>query len=65
MSLGPRAAARRPVRSERLQLGDSDPAIPLDRVPYFLRDLRNLGIAAAAMLVLLVAGAQLIPLVVK
>ena len=46
-------------------LDNADPAIPLDRVPYFLKDLRHLGIVAVAMVVLLVGGAQLIPLVVK
>ena len=46
-------------------LDGADPAIPLDRVPYFVSDLRHLGIVAALMVVLLVGGAQLIPLVVK
>ncbi len=65
MSLAPRAAAvgRRPQRG--ILIGDDDPAIPLDRVPYFTSDLAKLGIVAALMLVLLVIGSQLIPLVVR
>ena len=62
MSLSARPAAR---RGGRIALDSTDPAIPLDRVPYFLSDLRHLGIVAVLMVVLLVAGAQLIPLVVK
>jgi hypothetical protein len=63
MSLAPRAAnaARRGQRG--ILIGDDDPAIPLDRVPYFTSDLARLGVTAALMLVLLVAGAQLVPLV--
>ena len=63
MSLAPRAQAGR--RGGRIVLEGDDPAIPLDRVPYFTRDLARLGIVAVVMVVLLVAGAQLIPLVVK
>lgn len=65
MSLAPRAATagRRPQRG--ILIGDDDPAIPLDRVPYFVSDLAKLGIVAVAMLVLLVVGSQLIPLVAK
>jgi hypothetical protein len=62
MSLAPRSALK---RGSRLVLDSADPAIPLDRVPYFLSDLRNLGVVAVLMVVLLVGGAQLIPLVVK
>jgi hypothetical protein len=62
MSLAPRTPVK---RGGRFVLDSSDPAIPLDRVPYFLSDLRHLGIVAALMVVLLVGGAQLIPLVVK
>jgi hypothetical protein len=62
MSLASRTTAR---RGSRISLDSADPAIPLDRVPYFLSDLRHLGIVAVVMVVLLVAGAQLIPLVVK
>jgi hypothetical protein len=62
MSLAPRSALK---RGSRLVLDSADPAIPLDRVPYFLSDLRHLGVVAVLMVVLLVGGAQLIPLVVK
>jgi hypothetical protein len=62
MSLAPRAPVK---RGGRFVLDNTDPAIPLDRVPYFLPDLRHLGIVAVLMVVLLVGGAQLIPLVVK
>ena len=65
MSLAPRQAARRSTKGQRLILEDADPAIPLDRVPYFTSDLKRLGVVAAGMVVLMVAGAQLIPLVVK
>jgi hypothetical protein len=43
---------------------DSDPGIPLAQVPYFTRDLARLGIVAGSMVVLLLVGAQLIPLIV-
>jgi hypothetical protein len=65
MSLAPRPASRRSAKGQRLVLEDADPAIPLDRVPYFTSDLKRLGLVAAAMVVLMVAGAQLIPLVVR
>jgi len=65
MSLAPRQGARRSTKGQRLILEDADPAIPLDRVPYFTSDLKRLGVVAAGMVVLMVAGAQLIPLVVK
>jgi hypothetical protein len=65
MSLAPRSANRRSVKGQRLILEDADPAIPLDRVPYFTSDLKRLGLVAAVMVVLMVGGAQLIPLLVK
>jgi hypothetical protein len=65
MSLAPRSTSRRSAKGQRLILEDADPAIPLDRVPYFTSDLKQLGVVATAMVVLMVAGAQLIPLVVK
>ena len=47
-------------------LDSGDPAIPLDRVPYFLTDLIRLGIVAGVMVVLLFVAAELIiPRVVK
>jgi hypothetical protein len=63
MSLAPRAAARK--GGPRVLLDGGDPAIPIDRVPYFTGDLKRLLVAVAAMIVLLLAGAQLIPLVVR
>jgi hypothetical protein len=65
MSLAPRSANRRSVKGQRLILEDADPAIPLDRVPYFISDLKRLGVVAGVMVVLMVGGAQLIPLLVK
>ena len=64
MSLGARNQITK-GRGGRFIVESADPSIPLDRVPYFLSDLRHLGIVAALMVVLLVGGAQLIPLVVK
>jgi len=57
MSLAPGAPAR---RGSRIILDSADPAIPLDRVPYFLSDLARLGVVAAGMVVLLVVGALLV-----
>jgi hypothetical protein len=54
MSLNPGSTSR---RGGRIVLENTDPAIPLDRVPYFVTDLVQLGIVAAAMVVLLLAGA--------
>ncbi len=42
-----------------------DPSIPLDRVPYFTNDLVRLAVVAAAMVVLLGAGAVTVPLLIK
>jgi hypothetical protein len=64
MSLAPRATSRRSTKSQRLVLEDADPAIPLDRVPFFTQDLKRLGIVAGAMVVLMLGAAQLIPLIV-
>ena len=62
MSLAPRAAGSgRKAQRTALALDGVDPAIPLDRVPYFLSDLRNVAVVAVLMLVLLVVGAELIP----
>jgi hypothetical protein len=62
MSLAPKTVPR---RGGRIVLENADPAIPIDRVPYFVSDLKKLGITAVAMVALLVGGAQLIPLVLK
>jgi hypothetical protein len=43
----------------------ADPAIPLDRVPYFTKDLTRLVVVGIGMLVLLVAGSYAIPQLVK
>lgn len=62
MSLAPGAAKR----GGRVVLDNTDPAIPLDRVPYFISDLKRLGVVAGLMVVLLVLGAEfLVPLVVR
>ena len=63
MSLAPRGAGA--GRRQRGMVLDADPAIPLDRVPYFTSDLTKLGIVAFLMLVLLAIGSQLIPIFVK
>ena len=65
MSLAPRQASRRSAKGQRLVLEDTDPAIPLDRVPYFTSDLKRLGLVAGSMVVLMIVGAQLIPHVIK
>jgi hypothetical protein len=59
MSLAPQATASR-SRGGRLVLDSADPAIPLDRVPYFVSDLKRLAIVASGMVVLLVVGALLV-----
>jgi hypothetical protein len=56
MSLAPGAPSR---RGGRIVLESGDPAIPLDRVPYFVSDLARLGVVAAVMVALLVIGAVL------
>ena len=69
MTLAPAAPARRPgarARGGRIVLETADPAIPLDRVPFFLTDLARLVIVAGMMVVLLVLAALfVIPLVVR
>jgi hypothetical protein len=47
-------------RGGRIVLEGGDPAIPLDRVPYFITDLIRLGLVAAVMVVLLIVGALLV-----
>ena len=53
-----RAARTRPARG--IQIGDQNPAIPLDKVPYFTSDLIRLAITAAIMIILLIIGAKLV-----
>ena len=57
MSLAPGPAPR---RGGRIVLDSGDPAIPLDRVPYFLTDLARLGITAGVMVVAMVLIAALV-----
>ncbi|TMD06695.1 MAG: hypothetical protein E6J02_08815 [Chloroflexi bacterium] len=50
----------------RFVIDGGDPGIPLDRVPYFLTDLRQIAIVGALMVVLLVVAAYfVIPQVLK
>jgi hypothetical protein len=42
-----------------------DPAIPLDRVPYFTKDLVRLLVVGAAMIVLLAVGSFAVPQIIK
>lgn len=53
-----RAARTKPARG--IQIGDQNPAIPLDKVPYFASDLIRLAITAAVMIILLIIGAKLV-----
>jgi hypothetical protein len=63
MSLAPGQVSR---RGGRIVLDNTDPAIPLDRVPFFVSDLKRLGVVAGLMVILLVVGAELIiPQLVK
>ena len=49
----------------RLTIQSTDPSIPLDRVPYFTKDLVRLLVVGAAMVVLLGVGSLTVPLIVK
>jgi hypothetical protein len=49
----------------RMVVESTDPSIPLDRVPFFGQDLRKLGVIGTAMAALLVAGALVVPQLVK
>lgn len=65
MSLGGTVQARGKGRN-RVVLETGNPAIPLDRVPYFTSDLRQIAIVGALMvLLLIVANYTVIPLFVK
>ena len=64
MSLGARNQVTK-VRGGRFIVESADPSIPLDRVPYFTKDLIRLAVVAVAMLVLLGAGSIAVPLIVK
>ena len=52
-------------RGGRFIVQSTDPSIPLDRVPYFTKDLVRLSVVGVAMLVFLAIGSLTIPLVIK
>src|ERR1700687_5392900 len=64
MSLGARNQVVR-GRTGRMIIESGDPSIPLDRVPYFTKDLVRLAVVGGAMLVLLAVGAIAMPAIVK
>lgn len=64
MSLGARNQVVRQRGGQRV-IESGDPAIPLDRVPYFTKDLVRLLVVGAAMVVLLAVGSFAVPLVIK
>ena len=64
MSLGARNQIVK-SRGGRMVVQSTDPSIPLDRVPYFTKDLVRLSVVIAAMGVFLVVGSILVPQVVK
>jgi hypothetical protein len=64
MSLGSRNQIVK-GRSGRFTVESKDPSIPLDRVPYFTKDLVRLLVVGAAMIVLLAVGSLTIPQLVK
>jgi hypothetical protein len=64
MSLGARNQTVRGPRG-RMVVQSGDPSIPLDRVPYFTKDLVRLLVVGAAMVVLLAVGSFVVPQLVK
>lgn len=64
MSLGARNQFTK-VRGGRFIVESADPSIPLDRVPYFTKDLIRLAVVGVAMVVLLGIGSVAVPLLVK
>ena len=64
LSLGARNQIIRGSRG-RMVVQSGDPAIPLDRVPYFTKDLVRLAVVGAAMVVLLAIGSLVVPQLVK
>ena len=64
MSLGSRNQIVK-GRGGRYTVESADPSIPLDRVPYFTKDLVRLLVVGAAMVVLLGIGSVTVPLLVK
>lgn len=64
MSLGARNQVVK-GRGGRYVIESADPSIPLDRVPYFTKDLVRLAVVSVAMLVLLGVGSVTMPLLIK
>jgi hypothetical protein len=64
MSLGARNQFTK-LRGGRYIVESADPSIPLDRVPYFTKDLVRLAIVGVAMVVLLGIGSVAVPMIVK
>ena len=64
MSLGSRNQIVK-GRGGRYIVDSGDPSIPLDRVPYFTKDLVRLLVVGAAMIVLLAVGSLTVSLIVK
>jgi len=64
MSLGARNQLIK-GRGGRFVVESADPSIPLDRVPYFTRDLVRLAVVGIAMLVLLAVGSLTVTQLVK
>jgi hypothetical protein len=64
MSLGARNQLVK-GRGGRYVIESADPSIPLDRVPYFTKDLVRLAVVGVAMLVLLGVGSVTMPLLIK
>ncbi len=64
MSLGARNQIVK-SRGGRYIVESADPSIPLDRVPYFTKDLIRLAVVGAAMVALLGVGSVTVPLLFK
>ena len=64
MSLGARNQVVKQRGGQRI-IESGDPAIPLDRVPYFTKDLVRLLVVGAAMIVLLAVGSFAVPQIIK
>lgn len=64
MSLGARNQIVK-SRGGRFVVESADPSIPLDRVPYFTKDLVRLAVVGGAMVVLLGIGSVTVPLLFK
>lgn len=52
-------------RGGRYIVESADPSIPLDRVPYFTKDLVRLAVVGVAMVALLILGSAMVPQLVK